>query len=490
MGNSMGGFKEYWDLYRKYDNLQGGFIWDFVDQALREYRDGKMIYTYGGDYGKGLPSDNNFNSNGLINPDREPNPHFDEVAMVQQSIWTTPLDLKTGKIEIYNENFFASLDNIQLNWRVVEEGTAIKQGVISNLKIAPHKTESLQLNYLLESSEKERFVEFYYKTKEQKGMVPAGHVVARQQLPVTSYNFPELALAKSESEVLMEKTRYLVSVKAGHTNIEFDQKTGFIVGYSNKGEQFLKDDQKVKPNFWRGGTDNDYGASLQKRLAKWRSPQIRLKALETNTDGGNAVVKASYTMPEIDAELELRYEIDANGKMIITQKMIAPEGVDKKEILPRFGMQFSFAKLFNQVEYYGRGPIENYADRKTSAFVGLYQQTVSEQFFPYIRPQETGTKSDIRWWKLTNKAGQGVKIYAAEPFSASALHFTNNDLDDFEAKEQRHSGELLEQDMTVLSIDLKQMGLGCINTWGALPIEKYRIPYTDYEFSFVVEPVK
>ncbi len=489
MGNSMGGFKEYWDLYRKYDNLQGGFIWDFVDQALREYRDGKMIYTYGGDYGKGLPSDNNFNSNGLINPDREPNPHFNEVAMVQQSIWTTPVDLATGKIKIYNENFFASLDNIQLNWRLVEEGTSIKEGVISNLNIAPQKTEALQLGYLLKPSTKERFIEVYYKTKVQEGMVPAGHIVARQQLPVTSYNFPELDLAKSNSEVLLEKTRYLVSVKAGDTNIEFDQKTGFIVGYSNKGEQFLKDGEKVKPNFWRGGTDNDYGAQLQRKLAKWRNPLIRLKTLDAGTVEGNALVTASYTLPELDASLELTYEIDAKGKMKVTQKMIAPEDVNAKEILPRFGMQLSFNKLFNQIEYYGRGPVENYVDRKTSAFVGRYKQTVSEQFFPYIRPQETGTKSDIRWWKLTNRAGQGVKIYGDAPFSASALHFTNNDLDDFEAKEQRHSGELVEQDMTVLSIDLKQMGLGCINTWGALPIEKYRIPFNDYEFTFIVEPV-
>ncbi|SMO51934.1 beta-galactosidase [Saccharicrinis carchari] len=489
MGNSMGGFKEYWDLYRKYDNLQGGFIWDFVDQALREYRDGKMIYTYGGDYGKGLPSDNNFNNNGLVNPDREPNPHFNEVAMVQQSIWTTPVDIETGKIKVYNENFFTSLDNIQLHWRLVEEGTAIKEGVVNELNIAPQKTGTLQLNYLPKPSTKERFLEVYYKTKVQEGMVPAAHIVARQQLPVTSYQFPDLILAKKELAVEVEQTRHLIAVKAGHTNIEFDQRTGFIVGYSNKGVQFLKDGEKVKPNFWRGGTDNDYGARLQNKLSKWRNPQLELIDLKASNEGDGAMVKASYSLSELGAKLQLSYEVNGEGKMKVTQKLITSEDKDNKPMIPRFGMQFPFTKLFDQIEYYGRGPVENYVDRKISAFVGKYQQTVSEQFFPYIRPQETGTKSDVRWWKLTQKSGIGVKVYAPDLFSVSALHFTNNDLDDFESKEQRHSGELVERDITVLSIDLEQMGLGCINTWGALPMEKYQIPYNDYEFTFMVEPI-
>ncbi len=489
MGNSMGGFKEYWDLYRKYDNLQGGFIWDFVDQALREYRDGKMIYTYGGDYGKGLPSDNNFNNNGLINPDREPNPHFNEVAMEQQSIWTTPVDLETGKIKVYNENFFTSLKNIQLTWRLVEEGTAIKEGVVPGLDIAPQKTVALKLDYSLKSSKKERFLEVYYKTKVQEGMVPAGHVVARQQLPVTNYHFPDLTLAKNKPEVDVEETRYLILVKGGDTGIEFDRKTGFIVGYSNKGVGFLKDGEKVKPNFWRGGTDNDYGAGLQNKLSKWRNPQMKLEGLQATKQGNNALVKADYLLPELDAKLVLTYEVNGEGKMKITQKLIASEDKEEKPMLPRFGVQFPFLKLFGQIEYYGRGPVENYADRKTSEFIGKYNQTVAQQFYPYIRPQETGTKSDVRWWKLTQKSGMGVKISASVPFSASALHFTNNDLDDFESKEQRHSGELQEQDITMLSIDLKQMGLGCIDTWGALPIEKYRLPYQEYEFTFIVEPI-
>jgi beta-galactosidase len=489
MGNSMGGFKEYWDLYRKYDNLQGGFIWDFVDQSLRDYRNGKMIYTYGGDYGQGLPSDNNFLSNGLVNPDREPNPHFHEVAMIQQSIWTSSEAPATGAIKVYNEHFFSSLSNVMMKWRVVEEGTPIKEGIITDLNIAPQETASIQLNYTLPPSGKERFLEVYYTTKVKDGMVPAGHVVARQQLPISSYKYPGVEHVESAEEVTFEETAYLVSVKAGRTSIVFDKKTGFIIGYSVKDQQLLKEGEKILPNFWRAGTDNDYGAQLQRKLSKWRNPNIELKTLESLMEDGHVKVKASYALSELDAALELTYRIDTRGRMIITQKMNVPGEMANATILPRFGMQFTFKKQLDQIDYYGRGPVENYTDRKTSTFVDRYQQTVSEQFFPYIRPQETGTKSDVRWWKLTNRAGMGVKIMAAKPFSASALHFTTADLDDGDAKEQRHSGELEEQDLTVLSIDKAQMGLGCINTWGALPMEKYRLPFQDYEWTFMVEPL-
>ncbi len=489
MGNSMGGFKEYWDLYREYDNLQGGFIWDFVDQALREYRKGKMIYTYGGDYGQGLPSDNNFNSNGLVNPDRKPNPHFDEVAMVQQSIWTTLVASQSGKLSIYNENFFLSLNNVSLTWRVVEEGVAIKEGVLTNLMLNPQKKAIVNLGYSLLPSTKERFLEVYYKTKNKDGMIPAGHLVARQQFSLSQYNYPDLQLTNNVDGLRIEETKYLISLITANTSIVFDKQNGFIADYEHKGTPLLKDSKKVKPNFWRAGIDNDYGAGLQNKLAKWRDPEMKLTSLKHSMLDENAIVIASYKLPQLDANLELTYEINGNGRMKITQKLSVSDDKDKKPMLPRFGFQFPFNKLFDQVEYYGRGPLENYADRKTSAFVNKYNQSVSQQFYPYIRPQECGTKSDVRWWKLTNKRGIGVKIYSTLPFSASALHYTTADLDDMERKEQRHSGELEQRDITVLSVDLKQMGLGCINTWGALPMEKYRMPYNNYEFSFVVEPI-
>lgn len=490
MGNSMGGFKDYWDIYRKYENLQGGFIWDFADQALRDYRNGKMIYTYGGDYGEGLPSDNNFNSNGLLNPDREPNPHFDEVANVQQSIWTKVKDGSRGIIEIYNENFFQSLKNVRLNWRIVEEGSVIKEGVVGALNILPQQRKEAKLDYTYESSDKECLLEVYYKTKEKKGMIPGGHVVARQQFSLSDYKYSDLDLIKTDTEVSIEETSYLLEVKAGDVSIIFNKSDGFICSYAIGSEQLIKNGEKVMPNFWRGGTDNDYGGRTQRKLSKWRKPNLKLTSLKTLAEDGIVRVVANYELKELDAKLEMTYAIDSEAKMRITEKLTTSDEANDKPMLPRYGMQFALDRKFDQIEYYGRGPIENYVDRKFSAFVGRYSQTVAEQFFPYIRPQETGTKSDIRWWKIMNKGGCGLKIYANLPFSASALHFKNDDLDDFDSKDQLHSGELEEQDLTVLSIDLVQMGLGCVDSWGSLTREQYQNPYQDYEFFFIVEPLK
>lgn len=488
MGNSMGGFKEYWDLYRKYDNLQGGFIWDYVDQALREYRNGKMIYTYGGDYGTKLPSDNNFNSNGLLDPDRNPNPHFNEVAMIQQSIWTDLLNATNGQISVYNENFFKDLSDVYLCWKVVEEGEIIRQGTVSNLNVNPQKKGKINLKYSLTPSNKERFLEVEYKTKLSKDLVPAGHTVARQQLVINNYKFPSVE-AKSAGNVSIEKTRYIVKLNSNNTSVTFDKKTGFIMGYNHNGEDLLLNNESVKPNFWRGGTDNDYGARLQRKLADWRNPEMKLKSLDVDSDKDIATITAKYEMPKLEANLELKYQFSGKGVLTVTQELKVSENKDKKPMLPRFGMILPFKKNYDQVEYYGRGPIENYSDRKTSTFIGKYNQTVKEQFFPYIRPQETGTKSDIRWWKLQNRAETGIKVYSSKPFSASALHYSVEDLDDYDNKDQRHSGELTERDATYLSIDALQMGLGCVNTWGAKPRGEYLLPYGDYSFTFVIEPM-
>ena len=491
MGNSMGGFKEYWDLYRKYENLQGGFIWDFVDQGLRDFRNGKMIYAYGGDYGFGLPSSNNFNCNGLINPDREPNPHFNEVAMVQQSILTYPVNLKAGDIKIYNENFFISLENIMLKWQITEEGEVVKQGVIQKLDVPPHDTVAVSLQYNYEPTNKEAFLEVYYSTKNAANLVPAGHVVARQQFPITTYTFPKLIFSSEQnSTVNIDDTKFVVELHANKTDVVVDKKTGAIISYRVNGEEYLKPGEKVVPNFWRAPTDNDYGAHLQNKIQKWRHPKTKVEQVKSDLKDGIATVNISLKLVELKATLKLLYEIDSRGKLKITERLEVSENKEDKPMMLRFGMQFPFKKEFEELSYYGRGPIENYVDRNNSTFVGKYTQTVTGQFYPYIRPQETGTKTDIRWWKLTKKGGKGVKFISNVPFSASALHFTTDDLDDFNVKKQRHSGELEEEDMTVFSIDLKQMGVGCVNTWGALPMKKNLLPYNNYEFEFVIEPVK
>lgn len=489
MGNSMGGFKEYWDLYRKYDNLQGGYIWDFVDQGLRDYRNGKMIYAYGGDYGMHSPSSNNFNNNGLVSPDRKHNPHFDEVAYIQQSVWSDLKQPKQGVLEVYNENFFTCLGNVYMVWELSQEGNVIETGTINNLQVAPQKRANVKLGYSLPQTDKELTLQVYYKTKQAKDLVPAGHIVARQQFVVNPYNFADNRQEATGGNVSVDDQRKKLTVEAGNVALTFNKATGFISSYQVNGKEYLKDGFEVKPNFWRAPTDNDYGASLQNSLADWKNPITKKESFDVNKTDNGVEVKVKYLLEKLQAELLLTYMINENGQLALTNQLITKaEDASKMPMLPRMGWQLVMQKPFDRINYYGRGPVESYSDRNNSAFIGSYTELVSDQFFPYIRPQETGNKSDLRWFKLVDFGGKGVKVHAPQAFNAKALHFATEDLDDGKQKDQRHSGELDERDFTVLSVDFKQLGLGCIDTWGAIANPEYRIPYGNYEFTFLLEP--
>ena len=250
----------------------------------------------------------------------------------------------------------------------------------------------------------------------------------------------------------------------------------------------MNQDTQLVPNFWRAPTDNDFGAGLQQKFAVWRNPGLKLTSFKWETVNEQVILYAEYEMQHVSAKLNLTYIINNEGAIKVTQKMVTnPQA--KIPPMFRFGMQVQMPKAFETIEYYGRGPIENYSDRNHSTTIGLYRQSVNEQFYPYIRPQETGTKTDIRWWKLLNAAGHGLQIVADAPFSASALHYTIKSLDDGIDKAQRHSPEVKQSDLTNLCIDKIQMGLGCIDSWGAWPLPQYQIPYGDYEFSFILSPV-
>ena len=251
----------------------------------------------------------------------------------------------------------------------------------------------------------------------------------------------------------------------------------------------LKEGSVLSPNFWRAPTDNDMGASLQKKYIVWKNPELKLKSLKDSIANNQVVVKAVYDIPSVSAKFYLTYIISNTGSVKVTEKMEADKSATISNMF-RFGMQLQMPEDFNRIKYYGRGPVENYADRKSSSDLGKYSQTVDEQFYPYIRPQETGTKTDIRWWQQMNMGGKGIKFTAETPFSASALHYSIESLDDGPEKDQRHSELVPQVDYTNICIDKVQMGLGGVNSWGAMPLEKYRIPYADYEFSFLIEPVR
>lgn len=518
MGNSEGGFKEYWDRYRQYDKLQGGFIWDFVDQSIRwKGKNGVMIYAYGGDFNRYDGSDQNFCDNGLIGPDRIPNPHMYEVGYYYQSIWTDIDDLKNGFLNVYNENFFRDLSSYRLGWELLKDGVIVRSGNIENLSVAPQATVKVPVQIGDYSGSGEWLLNVKYVLKERDGILPAGHIVAKQQFSLQDYDFQTIDLKNTsyggyepQAPVIKENDRNFIIVEGENFVVEIARNTGYIARYCINGTEMLKAGTSITPNFWRAPTDNDFGASLQRRYQVWKNPEIITKGsmrrnaqmqrppqrptgpreIPITWSVENGIAKINCRLEIVDiADLTLSYEINNEGSVKITQKMTADPEKQVSNLF-RFGMQVVMPKSFERVRYYGRGPIENYSDRKTVTDIGIYNQSVDEQFYAYIRPQENGTKSDIRWWMLLNSAGNGIKVTSEAPFSASALHYTIESLDEGLVKANGHSQEVPEADLTNLCIDKAQMGLGCVTSWGSLPLAEYMLPYQDYEFSFLISPVK
>ena len=498
MGNSMGGFKEYWDLIRKYPKFQGGFIWDFVDQSVRwKNKDGIEIYAYGGDFNKYDGSDNNFCDNGLISPDRVPNPHMYEVGYFYQSIWTHPVNLQNGEIEIFNENFFRDLSAYYLDWQLLADGELVEAGTVSNLNVAPQQKAKLKLDISDVNSykDKELLLNVSYKLKKAETLLSPGFTVAKAQMSVIPYKAPDMALvnvkkANIESvapSVNNNDGNYLI-IEGEDFIIEFAKNNGFLSRYKVAGKELMNDGGQLVPNFWRAPTDNDYGARLQHKYRVWLNPKLKRTSFTNKQENGTIVVEAGYEMPDVSAKLYLTYVINNTGEIKVTQKMVAGEA-EKVPDMFRFGMQMQMPDEFYRINYYGRGPVENYSDRNHATDLGIYRQTVAEQFYPYIRPQETGTKTDIRWWRQLNEAGSGLQFVAEAPFSASALNYTIESLDDGLNKDQRHSPEVIPVDYTNLCIDKAQLGLACENSWGAIAYPQYRLPYGNYEFSFIMKPV-
>ena len=513
MGNSMGGFKEYWDLVRKYPKYQGGYIWDFVDQGMRDKSPitGREIFTYGGDYGKYPASDYNFNCNGIIAPDRRLNPHAYEVGYYYQSIWVTDKGLKEGKFEIYNENFFKTLDDIELQWFVGGAGghhhetdgrpagmTFGHGGTIDISGIQPQQRKvitSEEMKQVIERvlghhGDNEILVSFYFKSKNGAPLINKGQVLAKQQFCINAYQFPELKPQTSNlnSQISKEETNTYVKLSAGGTDIFVGKHNGLIDYITVDGKDMLQFRESIVPEFWRAPTDNDYGAGLQRRFATWKNPQMRVKNFSVND---NSIV-ATLDMPEQKATLEMTYTLTPEGEIIVNEKMTVDKEAKISEMF-RYGMQLQMPKEYNMVEYYGRGPIETYSDRKDSEFLGVYKNEVAKEYYEYVRPQESGNHVDVRWFRVINGNGKGFEFYSNAPMEASALPYTNDQIDDGMHKDKawgHHSGDLIPAGKTTVHIQQKQLGLGCVNSWGAWPRDEYRLPYKDYDFTFAIKPLK
>ena len=513
MGNSGGNLSDYWDLIRKYPILQGGFDWDFVDQALHrnivkpmsilpykmnneELR--KIEYCYGGDYNKYDPSDNNFNCNGIIGPDRQMNPHAYEVAYQYQNIWAKMVNAETGEVSVHNENFFRDLSNYALAWSLEEDGVETQNGTIADLDVPAQQTRNFTIPYDKSKIKgKEVFLNIDFRLKEAEPLLTAGQVMAYAQLPVVTKQAccgdcsKMLAQGHGKKKMkLAAKKNNVVAVTTPNLTFKIDRSTGLISEYVYNGKSLLGEGGTLKPNFWRAPTDNDMGAGLQKKFKAWKNPQMNLKNIEVKKDKktNSVTILTSFDMPEVQGQMDITYVVFANtGAVKVTEDFKATEGAKVSDMF-RFGMLMQMPYTMEKSNYYGRGPIENYSDRKDCMRIGVYTDDADNQYFPYIRPQESGTKSDIRWWKQTDATGLGLQVKSCTPFYASAIHFDTEELDDGDEKEQRHSFDLKKSKFTNLFLDSAHMGVGGENSWGAWPLEKYRVHYGNKTFTFTLIP--
>lgn len=505
MGNSEGGFKEYWDLIRKYPKYQGGYIWDFVDQGLRDKSPvtGKEIFTYGGDYGRYPASDYNFNCNGIIAPNRRLNPHAYEIQYVLQNVWIKDFDAENGSFNVYNENFFKNIDDLSLTATLFANGVKLTTVAIPDTKgIAPQATKLVKseaLKSAIEKAEAEHATEeitinFAFASDGSQPLVDKGQVMARQQIVLNGYEFDKVdAPANTGSKIEVEETNSYVKVSAERMSVTIGKKTGMIDYLDVDGEPMLKFRESMTPEFWRAPTDNDYGASLQKKMRVWKNPQMNLKSFDKSESKDSVVLTANFEMPEVKAELMLRYRINAAGEVAVTEKMTTDKEAKVADLF-RYGMQLQMPASFSKLEYYGRGPEENYIDRHSSAFIGKYEANVKDEYYPYVRPQESGNHTDIRYFSIFNPTtGKGITFEGYAPMECSAIPYLVEDLDAGIEKEHawgQHSGDLVEKGLVQLHIQQRQFGLGCIDSWGASPMEKYRMHYQDRCFSFVIKAKK
>ena len=517
MGNSGGNLKEYWDLVRKYPIFQGGFDWDFVDQGLHrkalkpmtiknpekmsneELR--KIEYCYGGDYNSYDPSDNNFNCNGIIGPDRQLNPHAYEVAYQYQNIWAKMVNAEKGEVSVYNENFFRDLSNYALAWSLIEDGVETQNGTIADIDVAAQQTKNFTIPYDLSKVKgKEVFLNIDFRLKKAEPLMEAGQIVAYAQLAVKEkkccgHCADNMAKAqdgkKVKAKLIDKKGEQDITVTTPDLTVKVNRTTGLISEYTYRGKSLLGEGGTLKPNFWRAPTDNDFGAGLQKKFQVWKNPVMNLKgvAVEKDKKANTINICATYEMPEVKGELEIDYLIMPNtGAMKVSQEFDASDDAKVSDLF-RFGMLMQLPYDMDKSQYYGRGPIENYSGREDCMRIGIYSDDADNQYFPYIRPQESGTKGDMRWWNQTDASGFGFKVKSCKPFYASAIHFDTEELDDGDDKDQRHSFNLKKSKFTNLFLDAEHSGVAGENSWGAWPLEKYRLHYGDKNFTFVLIPL-
>ena len=501
-GNSLGGFANAWDTIRVHRaNFQGGYCWDFAG------------------------------SKGIFDFDGRPKPAAAELKKAYQDILTRlvtplphPLSTKAGTqasfvkapviretpaavtIRVFNDYFFKDLSNIGLEWELLVNGVAGSKGRIAELGIAPQQSREFRLPVKMPAGAgNDLFLNIRYRLKKQELSLPAGHVLAEEQLLLQEAHPAELSvMPKGELSFKDEDGAFTISCPAAGVNLRFNKQTGWLQQYMLKGAALLDDTLGLKANFWRAPTDGDYAAGLPAQLVAWQhsTKEPKLQLFSTSTSSELVIVRADYTLPETFCNLHVRYTINALGEILADQvlELDTTQNVAGKEdtgsvsakglMLPRFGMQWVLPAGYDSIVYYGSGPQENYADRNYSAQKGIYGQTVADQFFPYARPQETGTKTNVRWWKIMDRQGKGLLITADSALlSMSALHYFDSDLDGGDSIRPRSAGEPRPRLQTQLSIDRRQMGVGGIELRGHRGLSSYGMAYGNYHLTYKINPI-
>ncbi|MEJ2418619.1 MAG: glycoside hydrolase family 2 TIM barrel-domain containing protein [Exilibacterium sp.] len=491
MGNSTGNFKEYWDLVHKHKQLQGGFIWDWMDQGLTKYdKSGEKFWAYGGFFEpEGVHHDNNFCFNGLVDPDLKPHPGVYEVKKVYQNINVEAVNLSEGKVSVKNDFFFKDLNDYILRWELLDNGAAIQTGSLKPLGVSPQtkKTLTLNINDFKREAGHEYFLNIYMLQAKATEMISFGQIVASEQLAFGDFkDFKAQNLAAINNIELKETENEVYAIGSNFT-ITVSKKTGALTSYKLNHYELIEN--PLKPSFWRAPTDNDYGNKMQERCSVWKDAinHVTLKDIDVKQISETKIsIQTTLALPTVEGEIDLAYTVVGNGQLDVSYKFEAKKA-NLPEI-PRIGMEFRMPKAFDNLKYYGRGPWENYSDRKTAAFVGLYQSKVSEQYFPYGRPQENGHKTDVRWLSLTNQTGLGISVVAHnEPLEFNALHNSVDDFDSGKKKQLLTPNDVAERNFVEVHIDHKMMGVGGDNSWGAKPHKPYMY-YSDkpYQYSFSI----
>lgn len=494
MGNSVGNLNDYWDLIYKYDNLQGGFIWDWVDQtfAIKDEK-GHAIQAYGGDMGfAGIVNDSNFCANGLVAADRSLHPHIWEVKKVYQYMHFEGVPFSTNQVKVTNRHDFVSSDIYEYMWTVKADGEVVSQGRLEMPVIAPHQSAvvNIPVPEIHAKPGTEYFLHISALTKEETPLVPKGHVAASEQwlLPIAS---EPVNRTKASGQLSMDETAESLTLSTTSAVLSFSKENGEMISYKVRGKEYLK--EGLRPNFWRPLTDNDVANGMPERCATWKQAGNRLELSDfscaSSSDKSEVIVKACYKMPEQASACSVTYTIYADG-IIRTDFAFTPGEKELPEI-PRVGMRMILKGEYEQMTWLGRGPQESYWDRKSGMDIDLYKATVWEQYHPYVRAQETGNKTDVRWAALQNNTGEGLLIKAVgDPLNVSAWNFPIEDLYYIPSLTKRvHGGSIEKKDLVWLNIDSKQMGVGGDNTWGAQTHPEYTITPVAQSYRFYLIPV-